>query len=89
MCSLQNPNQVKCFPMNNSFNPLGGCECNYGFLGGYGYACSCLAPRRNLWSKSLNGFVCLNTTECTTNYPDCTSPQTCHIPAGQKVGTCS
>jgi hypothetical protein len=89
MCNLQNFNEVQCLPMNNSFNPLGKCVCNYGFSGGYEYSCSCSSPNRKLWSNSFSGFVCLNTTECTTNSPDCTPPQTCHIQVGQKVGTCS
>lgn len=89
MCNLQNPNQVKCLPVENAFNPLNKCACNYGFSGGWEYPCSCQSPRRQLWSPSFSGFVCLNSTECTTNYPDCVPPQTCHIPAGQKVGSCS
>jgi hypothetical protein len=88
MCNLQQYSEVTCAPMNNSFNPLSKCVCNYGYLGGFEYPCSCPAPRRKLWSNSFNGFVCLNTTECTTNYPDCFYPKTCHIASGEKVGSC-
>jgi hypothetical protein len=87
MCS-QPQSDIKCVPVANAFDPLGGCVCNYGFSGGWEYPCSCLSPDRTLWSASFDGFVCLNTTECTTNYPDCTYPQTCHIPSGELVGAC-
>lgn len=88
MCNLQQFSEVTCAPMENVFNPLGKCVCNYGFSGGYEYPCSCSAPKRRLWSNSFNGFVCLNITECTVNYPDCVYPKTCNIPSGQKVGQC-
>lgn len=89
MCNLQQYSQVKCVPLNNDFQPLGGCMCNYGFNGGWEYPCTCVAPGRILWSDSFDGKVCLLPGKCTKDYPDCNRDQTCFIQAGQQVGTCA
>ena len=80
--------KIKWLSVNNNFNPLGKCVCNYGYQGGWEYPCICPSSKRELWSNTLNGLVCLNTTECTTTNPDCLNSQNCHIPSGQYVGTC-
>jgi hypothetical protein len=86
MCSQPN-NVVKCVLQQNDFNPLGLCQCNYGYNGGIEYPCTCATGRRQIWSDALDGKVCLNATEC-TEQDDCGRSQTCVIPTGSQIGVC-
>jgi hypothetical protein len=85
-CNGQSYTQVKCVSVNNTFSLFNACVCNYGFNGGWEYPCSCPVGRRIVWSNTLNGDVCLNSTECTANW-HC-STNRCSISPGQQVGTC-
>ena len=87
MCNLQEYNQVKCLPQKNSFDTDSLCMCNYGFVGGIEYPCSCASGRRQVWSTVMKGDVCLNTTECTENW-HCVSPQVCTGVSSDTVGRC-
>lgn len=89
VCNIQRPNQVKCVPVNNTFNPYAACKCNYGFEGGWEYPCVCPANKRILWSNAVAGQVCLAPGECTADRPDCTAPQVCRIEPGKTIGVCS
>jgi len=87
-CNLQSYSQVKCLSVgDNIFVNFKACQCNYGFTGGYEYPCACASPKRIVWSDSLNGEVCLSTSECTANW-HCNYPSTCHITMGNTVGSC-
>lgn len=85
----QRYNQVKCRPVNNTFNPFAACRCNYGFQGGWEYPCSCPVGKRIRWSSAFDGQVCLAPNECTVDGPDCREPQVCKIEAGKSVGVCA
>lgn len=85
-CNLQTYTRVKCLPQDNTFTLFGACICNYGFLGGWEYPCTCPANKRVVWSASLDGDACLSSNECTVNWHCQTN--NCAIVPGQKVGIC-
>lgn len=87
MCNIQEYNQIKCLPQNNSFDTDSLCVCNYGYVGGVEYPCKCATGRRTLWSNVMGGSICINATECTENW-HCTWPQVCSGPTASTIGQC-
>lgn len=87
MCNLQEYNQVKCLPQNNSFNSLPLCTCNYGYNGGKEYPCLCANDRRQEWSNKMSGEICINTTECTENW-HCSNGKVCVDATDKVIGHC-
>lgn len=88
MCNLQQYNQVKCLAQNNAFDTDSLCKCNYGYVGGVEYPCSCASERRQVWSSVMAGNVCLNATECTEKW-HCPWPQECIGATASAVGRCA
>jgi len=87
-CNKQNFNQVKCLQYgNNSFTLFKSCVCNYGFLGGWEYPCTCPQGNRIVWSEALMGEVCFSPTQCTVNW-HCPNSQHCVVDSDQIVGNC-
>jgi hypothetical protein len=87
-CKNQDYNTVKCKAYGfNPITPWLNCLCNYGYVGGWEYPCTCESPRRVVWSDKLDGNVCLLPTECTADY-HCTYPQRCDS-SNSTVGVCA
>lgn len=87
-CTSQSYNDVKCTTYgNNTFTLFNDCLCNYGFLGGWEYPCSCPSPKRSFYSNSYSGNICLQPWECQFSW-QCGYPLTCHVPTGQQIGSC-
>ena len=88
-CDIQNYNEVKCqSPGVNPYVPYNQCVCNYGFIGGHEFPCTCESGRRKLWSPTIDGKVCLSDSECTEDW-HCDPQETCDIDVGQIIGTCA
>lgn len=80
-------NQVQCMTYGvNTFATFKDCVCNYNYTGGWEYPCVCDPSRREVWSTSFNGELCLSPHECTDDW-HCTDPQTCYLNSGP-IGTC-
>nr|WIL04959.1 EGF-like protein [Cedratvirus duvanny] len=85
----QKDNTVRCDVYGtNALLPFKTCLCNYGYDNlGFARDCQCSAPKREIWSPSANGFVCLTPDECSENY-HCASGKTCQKSSGSWLGTC-
>ncbi|SOB73976.1 EGF-like domain-containing protein [Cedratvirus lausannensis] len=85
----QKYNTVSCSTYGtNALLPFKTCLCNYGYDNlGFARDCQCSAPKREIWSPSKNGFVCLRPDECSEGY-HCSSGKTCQKAPSSWLGTC-
>lgn len=89
-CPQEDYNSIKCLPYkSNPLIPYNSCLCNYGYENlGFKYDCICASNKREVWSTSQNGKLCLEISECTENW-HCEWPKTCHISEGEWLGNCA
>lgn len=82
----QQPSRVSCQYPGNLANPVGVCQCNAGYEGGFDIPCTC--PTGKTETNVSPGFkVCLAPGECTMD-GHCTGGQTCSSGNVNEVGLC-
>jgi len=87
-CTIQDHKQVQCQPYGiNIYTPWDHCLCNYGFVGGSEFPCSCINNRTVVHSNILNAEICIGDGECVKD-ADCSQSSHCSIPNGKYLGAC-
>ncbi|QGR54259.1 hypothetical protein [Moumouvirus maliensis] len=77
-CGLLNDNITRDFNV---------CLCNYGYENiGFDEDCECASEKKQVWSNTHDGMICLFEQECTQN--DHCNSNNCIIGDGQWLGTC-
>lgn len=89
-CVAQDRNTVTC--SDYGFNPLTEwkhCLCNYGYVGGWEYPCTCPVGKKQVRSSLAGGGrVCLSAGECVRRL-DCDRREHCSLRAnGSEIGDC-
>eukprot|EP01091_Cochliopodium_minus_P010394 TRINITY_DN273_c0_g1_i1.p1 TRINITY_DN273_c0_g1~~TRINITY_DN273_c0_g1_i1.p1 ORF type:complete len:490 (-),score=89.88 TRINITY_DN273_c0_g1_i1:50-1519(-) len=90
--AVGNWNQVNCVPYGTltTLFPDNSCLCNYGYDGGFFVPCTCAAGRTEVWSPTVNGNVCLTSSQCIADY-SCPTGKHCNFSVGPSsgVGVCA
>lgn len=82
------PLRIQCRAFGtNPYSQFKQCLCNHGYVGGVEYPCECPNPRREVYSATLQGNVCIGLNECVSD-AQCDSKSSCMFTEGAYVGTC-
>ena len=82
----QQPPRVSCQFPGNLANPIGICQCNAGYEGGFDIECTC--PSGKVEVSVAPGFkVCLGSGECVLD-GNCSTGQTCSSESMAEIGQC-